>query len=83
MAECKMVFLLQVTKIYWDFRKGLVPIIGGSRWVWLTNAGRLRTCDQPRSLRVCRDAVGASIGMPCRMAAMCVFCKPEKILHNA
>lgn len=35
-AECKMVLLLQVTKIYWDFRKGLVPIIGGSRWVWLT-----------------------------------------------
>lgn len=22
---------LQVTKVYWDFRKGLIPIIGGSR----------------------------------------------------
>jgi hypothetical protein len=23
--------ILQVTKVYWDFRKGLIPIIGGSR----------------------------------------------------
>jgi hypothetical protein len=24
--------ILQVTKVYWDFRKGLIPIIGGSRY---------------------------------------------------
>jgi hypothetical protein len=23
--------VLQVTKVFWDFRKGLIPIIGGSR----------------------------------------------------
>jgi hypothetical protein len=70
LAERQMVPLLQVTKIYWDFRKGLVPIIGGSRWVELNNVGRLRTCDQPRSLGVCRDAVGASIGTPCHVCLL-------------
>jgi hypothetical protein len=24
--------VLQVIKVFWDFRKGLIPIIGGSRW---------------------------------------------------
>jgi hypothetical protein len=26
-----LLLLLQETKVFWDFRKGLIPIIGGSR----------------------------------------------------